>query len=140
MNINEMSAPLVFDRLPDDALVRPGQLVSKCGSISILPFGATTLYRKVQDGSFPAPIKLGKRITAWRAGDVRAWLVQQVLKSDDAQRESQEWFPRSHPGVPRPRAGEHLSGAAHPLPHFGSHERQGRVVQAVRGRPCRRVR
>jgi predicted DNA-binding transcriptional regulator AlpA len=82
MNLKEaMTAPLIFDRLPDDALLRQGQLVSRCGSLSILPFGATTLWRKVKNGTFPQPIKLGKRIVAWRAADVRAWLTARAIES-----------------------------------------------------------
>jgi len=44
----------------------------------LLPFSAATLWRRVRDGSFPAPLRLGKRITAWRVGDVRAWLSAQA--------------------------------------------------------------
>jgi predicted DNA-binding transcriptional regulator AlpA len=45
--------------------------------IKRLPFSAATLWRKVKDGSFPVPIKLSKRITAWRVKDVSAWFSSQ---------------------------------------------------------------
>ncbi len=42
----------------------------------ILPFSATTLWRKVKIGEFPSPVKLGPGITAWRAKDVIAWIQE----------------------------------------------------------------
>ena len=39
----------------------------------IVPFSAATLWRRVRQGLFPAPIKFGV-ITAWRASDVHQWL------------------------------------------------------------------
>lgn len=41
---------------------------------NILPFSPATLWRKVRDGTFPAPVKLSARITAWRVRDVDVWL------------------------------------------------------------------
>lgn len=43
-----------------------------------LPFSASTLWRKVREGTFPEAVKLGDAITAWRVGDVRKWLAQQA--------------------------------------------------------------
>lgn len=42
-----------------------------------LPFSGSTLWRKVRDGSFPAPVKLGPAITAWREREVASWLNEQ---------------------------------------------------------------
>lgn len=67
-----------FDALPDGAYVRVAQLVQRAergGVCGPLPFSAPTLWRKVKEGSFPKPIKLSSRVTAWRVGDVRAWLA-----------------------------------------------------------------
>ncbi|AVG14537.1 hypothetical protein CFN79_00860 [Chromobacterium vaccinii] len=43
----------------------------------ILPFSDSTLWRRVKNSTFPAPLKLSERITAWRAEEVRSWLDQQ---------------------------------------------------------------
>jgi predicted DNA-binding transcriptional regulator AlpA len=40
-----------------------------------LPFSASTLWRKVRNGDFPAPVKLSAGITAWRLSDVNEWLT-----------------------------------------------------------------
>lgn len=62
-----------FDTLPDSALIRQRQLLA-----GIIPFSSATLWRRVKAGAFPAPIKLSDgNITAWRVGEVRAWLKAQ---------------------------------------------------------------
>lgn len=59
-----------YDQLPDDALIRPRQLVD-CG---LIPFSLPTLWRKTKAGSFPTAIRVSSGITAWRLGDIREWL------------------------------------------------------------------
>ena len=68
----------VFDALPDSAFIREAQLVQspkRPDSPAPLPFSAPTLWRKVKAGTFPSPVKLSERITAWKVGDVRAWIA-----------------------------------------------------------------
>jgi prophage regulatory protein len=52
--------------LPEIGYVRQSQLIPE-----IFPFSAATLWRKVRAGTFPRPVKLGPRITAWRVEDIR---------------------------------------------------------------------
>ncbi len=59
-----------FNRLPDDALIRLALLMAW----GLVPFSTSTLWRKVREGTFPAPIKASTQVTAWRAGQIRAWL------------------------------------------------------------------
>ena len=69
-----------FDALPDSAFIREAQLVQspkRPGAPAPLPFSAPTLWRKVAAGTFPKPRRLSERVTAWRVGDVRAWLAAQ---------------------------------------------------------------
>jgi len=61
-----------FDRLPESGYVRQAQLTPH-----VIPFSAATLWRKCKTGSFPKPIKLSQRVTAWRVGEVREWLQKQ---------------------------------------------------------------
>ena len=73
-----------FDDLPSSAYVRQDQLVhnhKKPGIPVPLPFTASSLWRKVAAGTFPKPTKLGARTTAWRVGDVRAWLEAQNVEA-----------------------------------------------------------
>ena len=67
-----------FDTLPDSAFIRESQLVQspkRPDTPAPLPFSAPTLWRKVKAGTFPKPIKLSDRVTAWKVGDVRAWIA-----------------------------------------------------------------
>ena len=64
------SASIPHGALPDTGFVRQSQLIP-----AIFPFSAATLWRKVKAGTFPKPVKLGPRITAWRVEDIRA-LIQ----------------------------------------------------------------
>ena len=70
MRSTQHSSP-TFDSLSDDAFVRSAQLAS------VVPWSKSTTWRKVRAGLFPAPTKISERITAWRVGDVRAWLAAQ---------------------------------------------------------------
>lgn len=38
-----------------------------------VPFSAATLWRLVNAGKFPQPVKVTDQITAWRSSDVQAW-------------------------------------------------------------------
>lgn len=37
------------------------------------PFSSPTLWRMVRAGTFPAPVKLAPRVTAWRTEDLECW-------------------------------------------------------------------
>lgn len=40
----------------------------------------STLYDYLAAGTFPAPLKIGKRAVAWRLGEVEAW-IQSLSKA-----------------------------------------------------------
>lgn len=70
-----------FDALPDSAFIREAQLVpspKRPGAAVPLPFSAPTLWRMVKAKTFPAPVRLAERVTAWRVSEVRAWMKAQV--------------------------------------------------------------
>jgi prophage regulatory protein len=62
------NAPTFYD-LADNAYLRQSQLIP-----DILPFSPATLWRKTKRKEFPQPVRLSEKITAWRVGDVRAWI------------------------------------------------------------------
>ncbi|MGH8584788.1 MAG: helix-turn-helix transcriptional regulator [Gammaproteobacteria bacterium] len=55
--------------IPEDGYLRQAQLIP-----GIIPLSSPTLWRMVRAGTFPAPVKLSPRVTAWRVEDVRAWM------------------------------------------------------------------
>lgn len=57
--------------LPQTGFVREARL------LLFLPFSHSTLWRRVGAKTFPAPVKISGRITAWRAEDIRAWIEEQ---------------------------------------------------------------
>lgn len=60
-------------RLPETGYLRQSQLIPV-----IFPFSHATLWRNVKAGTFPRPVKLSARITAWRVEDIRAWMDARV--------------------------------------------------------------
>jgi prophage regulatory protein len=44
---------------------------------TIIPYSKAQIYRKVADGSFPAPMKIGKARVAWRQSDIAKWMAEQ---------------------------------------------------------------
>ena len=64
-------SPRSVTRLPETGFLRQPQV------LSFVPISRSTLWRRVQDGTFPEPVKLSARITAWRAEDVRTWIAAQ---------------------------------------------------------------
>lgn len=56
-------------QLPAEGFIRQSSLIP-----DIVPFSASTLWRKVASKEFPAPVKLSERITAWHVEEIREWL------------------------------------------------------------------
>jgi predicted DNA-binding transcriptional regulator AlpA len=69
------SAPSNFDHLPATGYLRQAQLIP-----TPVPFSSATLWRRVKAGTFPKPVKLSERVTAWRVEDVRQWLDAQAAR------------------------------------------------------------
>jgi hypothetical protein len=63
--------PESYGVLPATGYMRQSQLIP-----AIFPFSPATLWRKVKEGTFPKPIKLAPRITAWRVEDIRDLLYR----------------------------------------------------------------
>jgi len=61
--------------LPATGYVRQAQLIP-----APVPFSSATLWRKVKAGTFPAPVKLSERVTAWKVESIREWLDAQRAK------------------------------------------------------------
>lgn len=71
-----MSHSMLSTSLPDVGFIRQAQLIP-----AIVPFSNATLWRKVKDGSFPAPVKLSPRVTAWEVGKVREWIEARAAQA-----------------------------------------------------------
>jgi prophage regulatory protein len=50
--------------------------------VDLTSLSKATVYRKINEGSFPPPLKIGKARVAWRQSDVALWLDQQARAYD----------------------------------------------------------
>lgn len=60
--------PEAGPRLPETGFLRQSQV------LALVPVSKSTLWRRVQARTFPQPVKLSARVTAWRAEDLRQWI------------------------------------------------------------------
>lgn len=51
---------------------------ARAGKVGIIPISSASVWRKVKEGTFPAPVKISANVTAWRVEDVRAWLASKT--------------------------------------------------------------
>ncbi len=68
-----MALKAITAETPDDSMARANSICHW------LDFSKATLWRKAESGEFVRPIKLFEGTTAWRVGDVRAWLKAKSL-------------------------------------------------------------
>jgi prophage regulatory protein len=61
--------PPSFDDLPDSALIKENELRGQ----RIVPYSRSTMWRKIKNDEFPAPVKVSAQINAFRVGRVRVW-------------------------------------------------------------------
>jgi predicted DNA-binding transcriptional regulator AlpA len=64
-------------QLPEAGFLRLPQIVGdkKKGIPAIIPIGKSTFLKRVHDGVFPAPVKLGERTVAWKVEDIKALIA-----------------------------------------------------------------
>lgn len=66
-NVDRSTAPTASG-VPEDGFIRQKILLQEH-----VPFSAATLWRLVNAGKFPKPLKVTDQITAWRASDIKEW-------------------------------------------------------------------
>jgi prophage regulatory protein len=52
---------------------RADRLLNKWAVEKQTSLDITTIYRKMKAGTFPQPVRVGKRRVAWRESDIAAW-------------------------------------------------------------------
>ncbi len=58
------------NNLPETGFIRLPQV------LALIPMGKSTLWARVKAGTFPQPIKLSTRTTAWRVEDIRTFIKE----------------------------------------------------------------
>jgi prophage regulatory protein len=84
LNVTKFGEQIIAERL-DDAVLK----LSAVSSITALP--PSTLYRKVQRGEFPAPVKLGQSASGWLLSEVVAWIAARRAERDREQAKTAVW-------------------------------------------------
>ena len=67
------NAPRPYGELPATGYVRQSQLIP-----APVPFSSATLWRRVKAGTFPKPVKLSERVTAWRGFEITTAVPRQA--------------------------------------------------------------
>jgi prophage regulatory protein len=59
----------------------PGPLLRLPSVAAQTGLSKSEIYRRIKDGKFPQPIKLGARAVAWPAAQIEAWVNDLIGKS-----------------------------------------------------------
>jgi prophage regulatory protein len=78
--------------------------------VEVTGLSVATLYRRMDEKTFPRPVRLGKNSIGWRQSVIQAWLEGLEEVADAAMPEGSGGGPR-HPAVKR--ATGQLGGARH---------------------------
>lgn len=57
---------------------RPGKLIRLPVVEDRTGLGKSSVYAKVKDGTFPAPVRLSARAVAWRESDIDRWISERL--------------------------------------------------------------
>ena len=70
----------------DAGLERDGARILRFKQVAVLVgLGKSSIYRRVQEGTFPKPIKLGSaRASGWISTEVYGWIDDQIRRSRKA--------------------------------------------------------
>lgn len=81
-----VSLPVTNYPLPSNGYLRITQVLGDPKAIPpippLIPVGKSTWWNWVKEGRAPKPVKLGPRITAWRAEDIQAFILQLAAGSE----------------------------------------------------------
>jgi len=61
--------------LPKEGFIRLAVL------INFIPFSKSTIWRKVKNKTFPAPVKLSENVTAWKAESIHEWMEEKGMEA-----------------------------------------------------------
>ncbi|TAX99818.1 AlpA family phage regulatory protein [Rhizobium leguminosarum] len=69
------SKPIATSTLPETGLLRLPDVLRQ------IPVSRSTIYAKIKAGAWPAPVRLSKRVVAWKSSDIRD-LLERFEKGD----------------------------------------------------------
>lgn len=51
--------------------------------LKVIPFSKSTLWRKIKDGTFPAPVKISTKVIVWLSDDIDHWFRSAELAHEE---------------------------------------------------------
>ena len=66
-----------MDAATTDRLLRLGEVRTRTA------LARSTIYRKMRDGTFPEPLKIGVRAVRWPESEIEAWLAARPRATGD---------------------------------------------------------
>jgi predicted DNA-binding transcriptional regulator AlpA len=73
--LNKKAAMLFHQSLPRPNISKAPPAFYRLSDITrITSLSRSTIYRRISEGRFPAPIHLGGRASAWPSADLQAWI------------------------------------------------------------------
>jgi prophage regulatory protein len=70
--------------IPATGFVRLSAIIGSPPGTGPIPVGRATWYSWVQQGIAPRPVKLGPRVSAWRAEDIQAFITSLGTEAEAA--------------------------------------------------------
>lgn len=66
------------------AAAQPGEvfLIRKPRVLRRVGFGNSELYRRIEAGTFPKPVRIGARAVAWNSVEVEKWIADRLAERD----------------------------------------------------------
>jgi prophage regulatory protein len=68
--------PLATDSTTHFVLLRLPEVKTHTG------LSRSELYRRIAQGTFPAPVKIGARASAWSSAEVERWKAERIAERD----------------------------------------------------------
>ena len=60
------------------------KLIKRAELLTLVPLSAPTIYRNIQKGLFPKPVRIGTRHVAWRLKAIEEWMASLPEAGGDA--------------------------------------------------------
>ena len=68
--------------LAETRILRRPEVLERVG------FAQTTLYRLIEQGAFPRPVRISTRATGWRSDEIEEWLASRPHTVPESQRDA----------------------------------------------------
>jgi prophage regulatory protein len=68
--------PLATDSTTQFILLRLPEVKAHTG------LSRSSLYRRIAEGTFPAPVKIGARASAWSSAEIERWKADRIAERD----------------------------------------------------------